>query len=344
MTERQKIMNYVHEAIASGASKGRACKEAGISLQTLRRWILNEADKRPSALSPEPHNKLSVKERDNIVTICNQSEFASLPPTQIVPILADKGEYIASESSFYRVLRERKQLHHRGRARVATRKKPTTHIAEGPNQVYSWDITYCPSNIRGLFYYLYMIVDIYSRKIVGYEVHEQESGECAAALVEKTVLREGCFMRPLVLHSDNGSPMKSSTLLAKLYELGISSSRGRPRVSNDNPYSESLFKTMKYGALWPENGFSDLDEARDWVQTFVDWYNSVHRHSGIKFVTPTERHMQQDHAILQQRKELYTKARAKNPGRWSGSIRNWKPVGEVALNPERVAEDIKKAA
>jgi len=101
---------------------------------------------------------------------------------------------------------------------------------------------------------------------------------------------------------------------------------------------------MKYGALWPENGFSDLDEARDWVQTFVDWYNSVHRHSGIKFVTPTERHMQQDHAILQQRKELYTKARAKNPGRWSGSIRNWKPVGEVALNPERVAEDIKKAA
>ena len=275
--------------------------------------------------------------------VCNRPEFASLPPTQIVPRLADCGKYIASESSFYRVLKAENQLHHRGRAHAPSRKKPTTHVATGPNQVYSWDITYCPTAVRGLYYYLYMIVDIYSRKIVGYEVHDRECGGFAAELVEKTVLRENCFLKPLVLHSDNGSPMKSSTLLAKLYELGIEPSRGRPRVSNDNPFSESLFKTMKYGPIWPVNGFDGLSQARDWVQSFIDWYNTEHRHSAIKFVTPEERHQQQDSAILQRRAEVYEKAKASHPGRWSGSIRDWQPVTSVSLNPDYSTSDLEAA-
>ena len=201
-----------------------------------------------------------------ILETCNAPEHADLPPSQIVPRLADEGIYLASESSFYRVLREADQLHHRGRSKAPqTRKGPTTHIADAPNLVWSWDISYLPSWVRGQFFYLYLIIDIYSRKIVGWEVHEQEGGEEAAALIQRSVIAEHCFRRPLVLHADNGSPMKSQTMQSKLYDLGIIPSHSRPRVSNDNPYSESLFRTLKYCPRWPSEGLESLEAARKWV-------------------------------------------------------------------------------
>ncbi len=334
--DRQEMMSLIDETVASGARKHKACEILGISLRTLQRWQIGPVDGRADAVRPEPSNKLSEEERGEILKVVNQPEYASLPPTQIVPRLADQGVYLASESSFYRVMSEAQQNHRRGRAqKPRCVPLPTTHTATEPNSVWSWDITYLPTKVRGLYFYLYLLEDIYSRKTVAWEVYPEESGVLAAGLVQRAVMAEQCWHKPLVLHSDNGAPMKSSTLLQKLYDLGITPSRGRPRVSNDNPYSESLFRTLKYCPQWPSDGFADIDAARVWVEEFVRWYNQEHRHSRIRFVTPSQRHRREDCGILAKRHGVYQAAREKNPQRWSGTTRNWEPVGAVQLNPER---------
>jgi putative transposase len=244
----------INVAVESGARKAVACTELGISFRTYQRWTNGEKireDQRPVVERPEPGNKLSEDERTKILETCNKEEFASLPPSQIVPRLADKGEYLASESSFYRVLKAANQHHERGRAKTRQKRKPpTTYIATTANEVWSWDISYLPSQVRGQYFYLYLILDIFSRKIVGWEVHEREGGEEAAALIQRAVLSERCFRKPLVLHSDNGSPMKSQTMQIKLYDLGIIPSHSRPRVSNDNPYSVA-FKRFRNNRCGP---------------------------------------------------------------------------------------------
>lgn len=327
----------------SGARLRLACSEAYISLRTYRRWIVVgedsvREDKRPLTIHPAPLNKLSDVEVSEILTTCNQAEYCSLPPSQIVPRLADIGIYLASESTFYRVLKANNQLTHRGRAKEPRQTKmPTTHTASSPKQLWSWDITYLASFVKGQFYYLYLFEDLFSRKIVGYEVHEQESGELASQLLQRIVLSEQCVNNPIavVLHSDNGAPMKSQTLKAKMEEMGVISSYSRPRVSNDNPFSESLFRTLKYCPMFPSNGFQSLEQARLWVHTFVNWYNNTHRHSQIGFVTPTQKHNGEDILLMENRKAVYGAAKLKNPLRWSGNIRNWRAITEVSLNPEK---------
>lgn len=341
-------MNWINEAVAAGARKRLACEELCISMRTFQRWTqggeINE-DQRPLVERPAPANKLSEAEREAILALCNKEEYASLPPSQIVPREADKGEYLASESSFYRILKDANQLHHRGRAKPRQKRQPpTTHVAVNPNEVWSWDISYLPSLVRGQFFYLYLILDIYSRKIVGWEVHEREGGDEAAALIQRAVVAERCFGKPLVLHADNGSPMKAQTMQMKLYDLGIVPSHSRPRVSNDNPYSESLFRTLKYCPQWPSHGFDCVEAARKWVGRFVYWYNETHRHSQIRFVTPGQRHRGEERQILGRRDRLYAQAKARHPARWSGPTRNWKPINRVALNPERPREFTAQAA
>ncbi|MCK5905218.1 MAG: IS3 family transposase, partial [Gammaproteobacteria bacterium] len=331
--ERNKIIELIQEANAKGAGLKKACKEAGITLRTYRRWYKQgkiQSDKRPDCHHPAPANKLTDEEKKTILNVCNQPEYASLPPSQIVPLLLDKGIYYASESSFYRLLRAEGQLNHRGRA-VAPKKsnKPTTHVAIKANQVWSWDITYLASPVKGQYYYLYLFIDIYSRKIIDCEVHEKECGVLASELVQRAMLKEQCFNKPLVLHSDNGAPMKARTMKAKLEELGILSSYSRPRVSNDNPFSEALFRTLKYDGSWPSSGFSSLSDARDWVQRFVDWYNNAHKHSQLNFVSPAERHADLDTDILAKRKTVLEAAKEAKPHRWSGNVRNCEPIGDV---------------
>jgi putative transposase len=204
--------------------------------------------------------------------------------------------------------------------------------------VWSWDISYCPSEVRGQHWYLYLIMDIYSRKIVAWEIHEAESGELAKKLVERALLREGCGHNPPVLHSDNGAPMTSYTLKARLADLGMLMSHSRPRVSNDNPYSESLFRTVKYCPEWPSKGFASLETVRDWMLAFEHAYNERHLHSGIRFVTPADRHRGIDHERLAYRKIVYERAKRRNPRRWSGNTRNWDATGPVALNPGKLQE------
>lgn len=275
--DRQKAVQLIEEAHKSGARLHAACDELRISVRTWQRWTRNgrqqvHEDMRPKAARPAPSNKLSEAEKRRILGIADSRKYQSLPPGQIVPDLADEGLYLASESTFYRILREVDQQHHRGQsAGGKKRKPPTSHMATEPNQLWSWDITWLPAEIRGKYYYLYLIVDIYSRYITGWKVWDEESAEHVETLVRKAFVKEQIWEgeTPLVLHSDNGSPMKAATFKATLERLGISNSYSRPRVSNDNAYSESLFRTFKYRPAFPKEGFSSLQEAREWVHGLV---------------------------------------------------------------------------
>ena len=336
LTERKLIIQWVDEASRAGARVRKACAILGISLRSLQRWRESGAvtvDGRTTRLFI-PANKLTEAEREQLLQTVQSKKFADLPPTQIVPILAEQGQYLASESTFYRILREEKLLQHRLASRPATEvKKPEPFVATGPNQLYSWDITYLPQTIKGMFFYLYLFIDVFSRKIVGWQVYEQESAEWAAEIMVDIVRREQIEPDQVVLHSDNGGPMKGATMLATLQKLGIMPSFSRPSVSNDNPFSESLFRTLKYCSEYPAQPFSDLDHAREWVAGFVDWYNHEHRHSALKFVTPAQRHAGLDRGILLRRKQVYENAKARKPERWSGQTRNWEYVSTVYLNP-----------
>lgn len=337
------IIELADEAVQSGARQHKACEILEISPRTLQRWKDERtpiADQRSTAIRPEPKNKLTQEEKSLILQTVNAPKYASKPPCQIVPALADQGVYIASESSFYRVMRQADEQHYRGRAARPSGQPKASHCATGPNQVWSWDISYLPGPIRGLYYYLYLIIDIFSRDMVGWEIWEEESAEHASHLIRKAVMAQGLSLsqQPLVLHSDNGSPMKGSTMLATLYELGITPSRSRPRVSNDNPYSESLFKTVKYRPEYPEKGFVSVEAARTWMLGLARWYRYNHRHSSIRFLTPNQLHTGKAELILENRRMVYEEARARMPWRWTGDIRDWSMPGEVWLNPVNISK------
>ncbi len=266
------------------------------------------------------------------------TRFADMPPARIVPALADEGVYLASESSFQRVLRAHGQTRHRGRAKPPRASRPpTTHVATAPRQLWCWDMTYLPTEVLGRWFYLYLILDVFSRKIVGFEVHDTDDSVHAAHLAKRTALAEGIHAMKAkpVLHGDNGSTFKATTVLAMLHWLRIKPSYSRPRVSDDNPFVESLFRTAKYRPEFPAKGFVDLEAARAWARRFVHWYNYDHRHSGIRYVSPAERHDGRDHDILTQRHDLYLQARERNPRRWSRQTRDWSRIDIVTLNPDR---------
>ncbi len=332
------MMQSLQEAVASGARWHQACHAIDLSLRTAQRWRDGEtvrADQRPVRVY-KPQHRLTDAERNEILAMANSDEFGHLPPGQIVPRLADQGRYIASESSFYRILKASNQLKHRRSERPAQpRTKPKALAATAPNQLYSWDISYLPTTVKGQFFYLYLVLDVFSRKIVGWQVFAEESSQLASQLMRDICKSEGVIADQVTLHSDNGSPMKGATMLATLQQLGIAASFSRPAVSNDNPYSESLFKTLKYRPDYPLKPFGDLTQARKWVSALVDWYNHEHRHSGIRFVTPAQRHQGLDRQILAMRHQVYQVARQANPQRWFGRTRNWNVIEYVLLNPDQ---------
>jgi putative transposase len=224
-------------------------------------------------------------------------------------------------------------LKHRETSRGRKNSRPKGYVATGPNQVWSWDITYVRGPIRGQFYFLYLMVDIWSRMIVAWEIAEVECEEVASRMIAQACRIHGVQRDQLVIHSDNGGPMKGATLLATLQFLGVVPSFSRPHVSDDNPYSESLFRTLKYRPEYPRGAFESLEDARGWVEAFVTWYNTEHRHSAIRFVTPAERHVGAEAQVLAKREAVYREAKRLNPSRWSKSTRNWQPIREVSLNP-----------
>jgi transposase InsO family protein len=344
------IINLIDRAVESGARLKNAATIVGLSARTIIRWR-QQGDGRDQRKGPAaaPANALSEQEKQRILQISNSAPFRDLSPKQIVPKLADQGVYLASESSFYRVLKEHKMLTHRQASKPAVCHRPKQHVATGPCQVWSWDITYLKTSVKGLFFYLYMIVDVWSRKIIAAQVFEKESMDHSAMLMAHACSLHGVKPDELVLHSDNGGPMKGATMLATLHKLGVIPSFSRPSVSNDNPYSESLFRTMKYRPEYPAKPFENIVQAQSWVDDFVFWYNTQHLHSSIRFITPDDRHFGREQHILANRRKVYEKARRRNPNRWSKDIRNWNPVHLVWLNPEKAEETsqvqhLKKAA
>jgi transposase InsO family protein len=334
------IRELVAQAEAAGARRARACAVIGLSLRTVERWKHADDDRR-SGPRRVPRNALTATERQRVVAVATSPEMRDLSPKQIVPRLADRGVYVASESTFYRVLRAEQLDERRGRMRApcgATR--PREHVATAPWQVASWDITFLRSHVRGAFFHLYMVEDVWSRKILAWDVHDVESMEHAAALVERLhreAASTGIDLRGWVLHADNGGPMKGSTMLATMQRLGVVPSFSRPSVSDDNPFSEALFRTLKYCPEYPRHGFATVDAARAWVAGFVTWYNHEHLHSGIGFVTPAARHAGDDVAQLAQRRRIYERARRRRPERWARGTRSWQRPATVYLNPEEPA-------
>lgn len=326
------IFELLGEAVSGGARAKRVCAELGISRRTLERWQGREGGDQRAGPKSQPRNRLSAAERERMLAIANSAEFRDLSPKQIVPRLADRGMYIASERTLYRLLKERGQLAHRSASRPPQSRAKPQLKASAPNQVWCWDITYLRTPVRGLFVYLYLVVDLFSRKIVAARVHDHESSALAAQLIEAACEREGVAKQPLILHADNGGAMKGATLKVKLEQLGVIASYSRPSVSDDNPYIESLFRTLKYRPDFPDGSFASVASAQSWVEQFVAWYNTEHRHSGICFVTPEQRHRGLDHEILARRERVWAAAQARHPERWSGKLRDWERQATVYLN------------
>ena len=333
LTDRLQVLELVASAVDEGSRQIKACQVVGVDERTLQRWQTptNIEDGRQGPITA-PRNKLTELEREAILATAARPEFFNRSPHQIVPALADEGQYVGSESSFYRLLKLKDLLAHRGRTKIGQMKKPKSFEATAPRQLFSWDITYLLSQVRGQYFYLYLFLDIFSRKIVGAEVHAAESMEHSSRLLKLICAREGIKDGELTVHADNGGPMKGATMLVTMQWLGVVPSFSRPSVSNDNPFSESMFRTLKFCPIYPTKPFENIEAARAWVIRFVEWYNNEHLHSGISFTTPASRHEGKDTEILKQREVVYASAQKKNPNRWSKATRNWSRIESVKLN------------
>jgi putative transposase len=329
------ILQWLQQAVAEGAHLHAACEVLGLTERTIQRWQRQGregGDDRRHGPHRWPTNTFSDPEREKILSVMHSARFRDASPKTVVPTLADEGIYLGSESTFYRTLRAQGELTHRGRARPRSPRPVPTHTTHGPNQVWSWDITYLPTTVRGMFFFLYMVVDIWSRRIMGWTVRAEESGEHASVMITEVCKQQSILRETLILHSDNGAPMRGATLAATLQHLGVIPSFSRPSVSDDNAFSEALFRTVKYVPWWPSKPFSTVQEAVSWVTSFVRWYNEEHLHSGIGFVTPDARHRGTDAMLLEARRVVYERAKEEHPERWTGAIRSWSRPQEVSLN------------
>lgn len=338
--QRQNLLRLIDQACADGARRDMACRQVGFSWRSLQRWQHSDASEGDQRLSGKrryvcPANRLNEDERQAVMSVLNSEAFKDLPPNQIVPRLADSGVYVASESTMYRLLRQHGQLvHQRSERIVQKRSKPRALVATSHDLVFCWDITYLPTQVRGQNFYLYLFEDLFSRKIVGWQVFNVESAELASGLLRDICARHGIRPGQLTVHSDNGSPMNGETMLVAMQRLGVAHTRSRPAVSNDNPYVESAFRTLKYRPEMPVLQFESLLAARRWVTELAHWYNHEHRHSAIGFVTQAQRHAGLDRARLEQRSRAYALARQQHPERWSAMPRSWAHVDTVSLNPD----------
>lgn len=331
--DKQLILSLIENAVSDRARKTKVCEMLGVPMRTTQRWEKSVEDKRKYRLF-EPKNKLTKKEQEDVINVCCEERFVDKSPNEIVPILAEEGIYIASSSTMYRLLKAEKMINHREDTQSKKKNNKVEElVATGPNQVWSWDITYLRTCIKGVFFYLYLFLDVWSRKIVLWDIFEEQTSENARDLMTRLNLSGKSDLKDIHLHSDNGSPMKGATFLATLQWLGIIPSFSRPSCSNDNPYSESLFKTIKYKINFPKS-FESIEDAKNWFTGFVEWYNNEHRHSGINYVTPNQRHTGEDVNILEIRKQTYELAKKRNPARWiQNKIRNWDWKEVEVLNP-----------
>jgi putative transposase len=308
-------MSTYRELTAAGTTTRSAATLTGVSRATAARQAhgLNPVVE-PVAL-PVPANKLDPAERARVLTVLNSPRFVDQAPLQVYAQLLDEGTYLCSVSTMYRVLAEQDQVKERRRlARHPARVCPEL-VATAPRQVYSWDITKLAGPVKGLYYDAYVMIDIYSRYIVGAYVHAHESGPLAVEMMTDTFAIHGI---PRVVHADRGTSMTSKTVATLLADLEVTRSHSRPRVSNDNPYSEAWFKTLKYAPVFPER-FGCLADARAFLARFVQWYNHDHRHTGLGLHTPADVHYGLTAAKASDREAVLATARSAHPERFTSS-------------------------
>ena len=325
------LCETIRDGVEHGARVAPLCDALGVHPRTYARWSANPIDRRKGCRKRNIR-ALTDDERQQIITVCTSERFRDTTPGEIVAILAEEGTYIASERTFYRVLKAEGLLHHRTNSRPARRAhQPPELKATGPDQVYTWDITWIPSYVNGLFWYCYAVIDVWTREIVGWSVHHTESEEHARSLFES--IRRTHNLKGTWVHSDNGNPMRGATFAVWLATMGMFLSHSRPLVKNDNPYIEAFFRTLKYHASYPGR-FRTIEESRDWMGDFIDWYNTTHRHSGLGYITPTQRRAGDDLKLFAKRNQTLRAAFALHPERFpkTGPIQ-WASRRVVYLNP-----------
>ena len=299
------------ELTAGGVPGRRAAELTGVSRASAARAQAPARDGEPEP-RPAPANGLTDAERAAVLAVLNSDEFVDKPPLQVYAILLERGQYLCSVSTMYRVLHENQQVKERRHLASHPPRKVPELIATAPGQVYSWDITKLAGPVKGTYYDAYVMIDIFSRYIVGAIVHACEDGVLAK---EMMIDAFGVHGTPQVVHSDGGPSMNSKTVTTLLSDLGVTRSRSRPHVSNDNPYSEALFKTMKYLPVFPDR-FDSLDHARRFLDEFVHAYNHHHRHTGIGMHTPADVHYGLADAIDRDRDAALDTARREHPERF----------------------------
>lgn len=302
------------EDLEAVTSTKRACALLGASRATIYRRRKPTAPG-PAAPRPEPANKLTEAERQRILAVLRSAEYCDLAPAQVWARLLDDGIYLCSISTMYRLLAIAGENRERRRQRTHPAKKKPELIARRPNQVWSWDITKLQGPERGVYYELFVIIDIFSRYVVGWMVSPAETGELAEAFIADALSAQGITRDQLTLHADRGTSMTSKPVAQLLVDLGVARSHSRPHVSNDNPYSESQFKTLKYCPAFPGR-FGSIEDARAFCAVFFDHYNHVHRHAGIGLHTPASVHYGTAAEIRAQRAVTLNAAYAANPARF----------------------------
>ena len=304
-------MDAYRALTGAGTTTRAAARVTGIA-----RASADRDRRRPSPSRPPrsvPANALSPGDRQRVLAVLDSPEFVDAAPAQVYAALLDQGVYVGSIATMYRILREHRQVRERRRlARHPARRRPEL-VADGPRQVYSWDITKLAGPVKGVYFDAYVMIDIYSRYIVGVRVHARESGPLAEAMMRQVFDTHGV---PHVVHADRGTSMTSKSVAELLEDLAVTRSHSRPRVSNDNPYSEAWFKTLKYAPVFPDR-FASLADARTFMTEFVAWYNEAHRHSGIGLHTPAEVHHGRHGMVRAGRERTLATARAAHPERFS---------------------------
>ena len=292
------------------------CAAVGIPRASFYRW------QKPSPIAVRERTSpraLSAPERQRVLEVLHEPRFVDLAPAEVYATLLDEGQYVCSERTMYRILSERQEVRER---RNQLRHPPYAApelLATGPNQVWSWDITKLLGPAKWTYFYLYVILDIFSRYVVGWMVAYRESAALAQRLIEETCARQGILPGQLTVHADRGSSMTAKPVALLLADLGVVKTHSRPHVSNDNPYSEAQFKTLKYRPDFPDR-FGGLEDARAFCRHFFPWYNTEHRHSGIGLLTPHDLHYGLAPARVHQRAAALTAAYAVHPERFPRGV------------------------
>lgn len=319
-------MSAIAEKLGESVGVKRACAVLEVPRSRVYRA---RQPRQPATARPVSAQALSAVEREGVRATLNSERFQDKAPRQVYAALLDEGAYLCHWRTMYRVLAAHGEVRERRNLLThPTYQKPEL-LATAPNQVWSWDITALRGSSKWSSFALYVVLDIYSRYVVGWMIAERETASLAKDLVETACTRQGIQRDQLILHADNGGPMRAKSLALLLDDLGVSASHSRPHTSNDNPFSEAQFKTLKYTAGYPDR-FGSIQDARTWARSFFDWYNEAHYHTGLNLLTPSSVHYGQADAICQQRQTVMTAAYAARPERFS------KGLPAVATAPKAV--------